>query len=66
MDAILIFFNSKGQGQIFLKDIFNYSIGDSIYINSTTDKFGIYRNESPYWNLLLVARRDIRWRGRRG
>jgi len=42
-----LFFSSKGQAQIFLKDIFNYSVGDSIYVNSNTDKFYVYRNEKP-------------------
>ena len=42
-----LFFNSKGQAQIFLKDIFNYNVGDSICVNSNTDKFYVYRNEKP-------------------
>ena len=42
-----LFFNSNGQAQIFLKDIFNYNVGDSICVNSNTDKFYVYRNEKP-------------------
>ena len=42
-----LFFNSKGQAQIFLKDIFNYNAGDSICVNSNADKFYVYRNENP-------------------
>src|SRR5688572_9417119 len=42
-----LFFNSEGHSQIFLEDIFNYHVGDSVYINSSTDKFNVYRNEKP-------------------
>jgi len=42
-----LFFNSKGQAQIFLKEIFNYNVGDSICVNSNTDKFYVYRNGKP-------------------
>jgi hypothetical protein len=40
-----LFFNSAKQAQIFPEDIFNYHVGDSVYVNSNTDKFDIYRNE---------------------
>ena len=42
-----LFFNSNGQAQIFLKDISNYNVGDSICVNSNIDKFYVYRNEKP-------------------
>ena len=40
-----LFFNSHGQAQIFLEDIFNYNVGDSVFVNSNTDIFNVYRNE---------------------
>ncbi len=42
-----LFFDSDGQAQIFLEDIFNYHVGDSVCVNSNTDKFDVYRNEKP-------------------
>jgi hypothetical protein len=40
-------FNPEGHAQIFLEDIFNYHVGDSVCVNSSTDKFDVYRNEKP-------------------
>jgi hypothetical protein len=39
-----MFLDSKGRAQIFRDDVFKYNPGDSVYVNSSTDQFNIYRN----------------------
>ena len=39
-----MFLDSKGRAQIFREDVFKYNPGDSVYVNSNTDQFNIYRN----------------------
>ena len=40
-----LFVRPNGQAQILRGNVFNYNVGDSVYVNSNTDKLSIYRNK---------------------
>jgi len=58
-----LFFNSEGHAQIFLENIFNYHVGDSVYINSSTDKLNVYRDEKPIFesSVSRATKQKVSW-----